>query len=162
MLTIKQRSIHLPRGIQGASESHLLYFYYLRYHRSHPPVRWRRLVFDIERLINGRRRYCTCGLDLSSYHLDLLHRSQHRLRDRESARLASSSPVEEIHGLLCICLAGDLVDPGALRIRKCWSARTQVSADSNSLQRVYELSEGYTRESEALRDQPLFIGLEGV
>ncbi|KAK3687100.1 hypothetical protein LTR37_019167 [Vermiconidia calcicola] len=28
--------------------------------------------------------------------------------------------------------------------------------------RVYELSEGYTSESEALRDQPLFIGLEGV
>ncbi|KAK3702293.1 hypothetical protein LTR37_015004 [Vermiconidia calcicola] len=28
--------------------------------------------------------------------------------------------------------------------------------------RVYELSEGYTSDSEALRDQPLFIGLEGV
>ena len=28
--------------------------------------------------------------------------------------------------------------------------------------RVYELSEGYSRDSEALRDQPLFIGLEGV
>ncbi|KAF2717529.1 RTA1-domain-containing protein [Polychaeton citri CBS 116435] len=28
--------------------------------------------------------------------------------------------------------------------------------------RVYELSEGYSRTSEALRDQPLFIGLEGV
>ena len=29
-------------------------------------------------------------------------------------------------------------------------------------QRVFELSEGYSRTSEALRDQPLFIGLEGV
>lgn len=28
--------------------------------------------------------------------------------------------------------------------------------------RVYELNEGYSRESEALRDQPLFIGLESV
>lgn len=28
--------------------------------------------------------------------------------------------------------------------------------------RVYELSEGYSRDSKALRDQPLFIGLEGV
>lgn len=28
--------------------------------------------------------------------------------------------------------------------------------------RVYELSEGYDRNSEALRDQPLFIALEGV
>jgi hypothetical protein len=28
--------------------------------------------------------------------------------------------------------------------------------------RVYELSEGYSRDSEALRDQPLFNGLEGV
>ena len=28
--------------------------------------------------------------------------------------------------------------------------------------RVYELSEGYSRHSEALRDQPLFIALEGV
>jgi hypothetical protein len=28
--------------------------------------------------------------------------------------------------------------------------------------RVYELSEGYSRESEALRDQATFIGLEGV
>ena len=28
--------------------------------------------------------------------------------------------------------------------------------------RVYELSEGYSQDSEALRDQPLFIGLEGV
>jgi hypothetical protein len=28
--------------------------------------------------------------------------------------------------------------------------------------RVYELSEGYSRESEALRDEPMFIGLEGV
>ncbi|KAK4502097.1 hypothetical protein PRZ48_007908 [Zasmidium cellare] len=30
------------------------------------------------------------------------------------------------------------------------------------LQRVYELSEGYSRDSEALRDQPLFIALEGA
>ena len=29
-------------------------------------------------------------------------------------------------------------------------------------QRVYELSEGYSRNSEALRDQSLFIALEGV
>ena len=28
--------------------------------------------------------------------------------------------------------------------------------------RVYELSEGYSRNSQALRDQPLFIALEGV
>ncbi|KAK5168334.1 uncharacterized protein LTR77_006903 [Saxophila tyrrhenica] len=28
--------------------------------------------------------------------------------------------------------------------------------------RVYELSEGYSEDSEALRDQPLFIGLEGM
>lgn len=28
--------------------------------------------------------------------------------------------------------------------------------------RVYELSEGYSRESEALRDEPMFNGLEGV
>lgn len=28
--------------------------------------------------------------------------------------------------------------------------------------RVYELSEGYSRDSEALRDEPLFIALEGV
>lgn len=28
--------------------------------------------------------------------------------------------------------------------------------------RVYELSEGYSRDSKALRDQPLFIGLESV
>lgn len=28
--------------------------------------------------------------------------------------------------------------------------------------RVYELNEGYSRESEALRDQPLFVGLESV
>jgi RTA1 like protein len=28
--------------------------------------------------------------------------------------------------------------------------------------RVYELNEGYSRNSEALRDQPLFIGLEGM
>ena len=28
--------------------------------------------------------------------------------------------------------------------------------------RVYELSEGYSRDSEALRDEPLFIGLESV
>lgn len=28
--------------------------------------------------------------------------------------------------------------------------------------RIYELSEGYSRDSEALRDEPLFIGLESV
>ena len=28
--------------------------------------------------------------------------------------------------------------------------------------RVYELSEGYSQDSEALRDEPLFIGLESV
>lgn len=28
--------------------------------------------------------------------------------------------------------------------------------------RIYELSEGYTSDSEALRDEPLFIGLESV
>lgn len=28
--------------------------------------------------------------------------------------------------------------------------------------RIYELSEGYSQDSEALRDEPLFIGLESV
>ena len=39
------------------------------------------------------------------------------------------------------------------------SSMTTFTDDS---QRVFELSEGYSRTSEALRDQPLFIGLEGV
>lgn len=37
-----------------------------------------------------------------------------------------------------------------------------MNYEANDSQRVFELSEGYSQDSEALRDQPLFIGLEGV
>lgn len=37
-----------------------------------------------------------------------------------------------------------------------------IRNEADIFQRVYELSEGYSRTSEALRDQNLFIALEGV
>jgi ascorbate-specific PTS system EIIC-type component UlaA len=43
-----------------------------------------------------------------------------------------------------------------------WLALTTVLILIRCVYRVYELSEGYSRESEALRDQALFNGLEGV
>ncbi|ETN44824.1 uncharacterized protein HMPREF1541_09699 [Cyphellophora europaea CBS 101466] len=43
-----------------------------------------------------------------------------------------------------------------------WLALATVFILVRCAYRVYELSEGYSRDSEALRDEPLFIALEGV
>jgi RTA1 like protein len=43
-----------------------------------------------------------------------------------------------------------------------WLALATVLILVRCAYRVYELNEGYTRDSEALRDQGLLIGLEGV
>lgn len=43
-----------------------------------------------------------------------------------------------------------------------WLALATVFILIRCCYRVYELSEGYSRDSEALRDEPLFIALEGV
>jgi hypothetical protein len=43
-----------------------------------------------------------------------------------------------------------------------WLALATVFILIRCAYRVYELSEGYSRDSEALRDEPMFIALEGV
>lgn len=43
-----------------------------------------------------------------------------------------------------------------------WLALATIFILTRCAYRVYELSEGYSRDSEALRDEPLFNGLEGA
>ena len=76
--------------------------------------------------------------------------------------MAGTGAATQVPGLHRVPIAGDSPDPDSMLLRKSALLFASEHSIANDSQRVFELSEGYSRTSEALRDQPLFIGLEGV